>query len=458
MKQLPTGPAAAAILIAVLYLALGIAYALRTPIWQAPDEPAHFNYIWHLATGRGFPVLEMGEYDQGYLARLTSERFPPELPVDKLGYESHQPPLYYVLLAPVAAAYETSPHARRLAVLRVISLTAGLALLGLTWAIGRALFPEEPTLALGMVAFVALLPQHLAISASVNNDLLAEVLVAGVLLGSLSLMRKDLTQSTSRSATPLPFASLEGRRWWVGPFALGLALGAAFLTKTTAYAAAALPGLAALLKVQVKEAPSPARARISSPGTTLATIYGVGLAIGAFWWLRNVAVYSGHDVLGLARHAEVVAGQPRVEVWTVSQIRDATTAMFQSFWVQLGWMAVPAEPGVYHVLAAISGAAAAGAGVAVWRALRAPGSQRNALLLCLALLALVTVQTTAYNLQFLQPQGRYLFPALVPIAALVALGLREIAGPRWYGAALAALIAGLVALNLYAQIVLMPLL
>jgi len=36
-------------LLIMLYLALGTLYAVQTPIWQVPDEPAHYNYIRYLA-------------------------------------------------------------------------------------------------------------------------------------------------------------------------------------------------------------------------------------------------------------------------------------------------------------------------------------------------------------------------------------------------------------------------
>ncbi|MDW7990582.1 MAG: hypothetical protein RMK65_00220 [Anaerolineae bacterium] len=50
------------------YLVLGTLFALYTPPWQVPDEPAHYNYIRALATERALPVIEPGDYDQEYLS------------------------------------------------------------------------------------------------------------------------------------------------------------------------------------------------------------------------------------------------------------------------------------------------------------------------------------------------------------------------------------------------------
>ncbi|MCA1553249.1 MAG: hypothetical protein LC737_02600, partial [Chloroflexi bacterium] len=50
-----------------LYLALAALYALNTPPWQVPDEPAHYNYIRTIAEQGTLPVLQVGDYDQAYL-------------------------------------------------------------------------------------------------------------------------------------------------------------------------------------------------------------------------------------------------------------------------------------------------------------------------------------------------------------------------------------------------------
>src|SRR5690606_10625986 len=90
-----------AALILILYAWPGVRYARFTPAWQAPDEPAPYTYIRQVATGGSLPVLRPGCYDEAYLRELTSRRFPPELSVEPLCYEAHQPPLYYLLAAPL---------------------------------------------------------------------------------------------------------------------------------------------------------------------------------------------------------------------------------------------------------------------------------------------------------------------------------------------------------------------
>ena len=37
------------VVILLLYVVLAFRFASLTPAWQAPDEPAHYNYIAHIA-------------------------------------------------------------------------------------------------------------------------------------------------------------------------------------------------------------------------------------------------------------------------------------------------------------------------------------------------------------------------------------------------------------------------
>jgi hypothetical protein len=85
-----------------------------------PDEPAHYNYVRFVALERSLPVLQPGDYDQGYLERIKAERFPPSMPIDSIRYEFWQPPLYYILAAPIYLATGGS-----LLGLRLFSVAAG---------------------------------------------------------------------------------------------------------------------------------------------------------------------------------------------------------------------------------------------------------------------------------------------------------------------------------------------
>src|ERR1041384_4330799 len=86
-------------LFAYAFLAFG--YARLTPIWQNPDEPAHFNYVAFVAQTGGLPVLQPGDWDSELLERLKTGTLFPTDDIRTIRYESWQPPLFYLLAAPV---------------------------------------------------------------------------------------------------------------------------------------------------------------------------------------------------------------------------------------------------------------------------------------------------------------------------------------------------------------------
>lgn len=394
----------ALLLVLLTYAVLGTLYAVYTPPWQAPDEPAHYNYIRALAEERALPVIEEGDYDQEYLSRLTTEKFPPELSIAPLRYEDHQPPLYYLLAVPVYLLFGGA-----LIPLRLLSVALGLLLLTVTCRLTRLLFPDRPFLALAAVTLIAFLPQHVAMTAAVNNDTLAELLVA----------------------TALWLAVRPDPRPWT----LGVVVGLALLTKTTAYVA--LPvALLALWWTDEEGMPTRAnqhRFRVFRAGRAVLASF----LLAGPWLLRNITVYGWADPLGLARHNAVVVGQPRTAEWlalygplglSVQFLRTT----FQSFWGQFGWMGVPMHPPIYLALALLSALLIAGV-LAGWldrrRSRWTPWQRRGAVLLAFSA-SLTVLSYLWYNLTFVQHQGRYLFPALVPLALAGALGLEGWAGRR----------------------------
>ncbi|MEO1442176.1 MAG: glycosyltransferase family 39 protein, partial [Chloroflexota bacterium] len=163
--------------IVVGYLLVGVLYALQTPAWQAPDEPAHYNYIAQVAEGGCCPVIAMGDWDNAYLEELKAARFDPALTADiaAIEYEDHQPPLYYL---GGAVIYALSPEQARLTALRMYSVLLGAVTVIFSYLVARQMFPQRADIALSTAALVAFIPQHVAILASVNNDALAVLLVA----------------------------------------------------------------------------------------------------------------------------------------------------------------------------------------------------------------------------------------------------------------------------------------
>mgnify|MGYP000512916886 CR=1 FL=1 len=212
------------VLILVAYLALGVGFAVRTPAWQAPDEPAHYNYIAQVAANGCCPVIEMGDWDKPYLDQLTASRFRPDLlaNLSRLEYEDHQPPLYYLIAAPVYALTSGS-----LTALRLLSVVVGAGVVWCAFAVGRVVLPERPQIALGAAAFVAFLPQHVAMLAAVNNDGLAELVIGLALLLVAHYLKGSAVQ----------------------PWHLGILMGIGLLTKVSTLFLVGLAPLAMIMRV-----------------------------------------------------------------------------------------------------------------------------------------------------------------------------------------------------------------
>jgi len=157
--------------------------------------------------------------------------------------------------------------------------------------------------------------------------------------------------------------------------------------------------------------------------------------LGGLWWGRYVVVYGWPDFFGAIRLIQVVAGQPRTAEWLAAYgapevARRFVVTTFQSFWGQFGWMGVVMNPRVYLVLLVFTVGLVAAAAWAAWRhrgdviPFELDGVKILTVSACLS-----AALYLYYNVTFVQHQGRYLFPALVPIGLAAAVGLWQWA--RW---------------------------
>ena len=96
---------------------------------------------------------------------------------------------------------------------------------------------------------------------------------------------------------------------------------------------------------------------------------------------------------------------------------------FNSFWGQVGWMAVPMKPIVLRILTILTIIIVIGNYMLLRsRILNSSIDKLNRLVILYTLL-IVILQYTQYNVEFVQHQGRYLFPALLPFALFYVAGL-----------------------------------
>jgi hypothetical protein len=424
-------------LIVVTYLIIATLYAVRTPAWQVPDEPAHYNYARQVATNGCCPVIQPGDWDNDYLNNIKAQKFSPESlqgRLETIQYEDHQPPLYYLIEAPIYAASNGN-----LTAMRMLSVILGAVIIVIAWAVVRAIFPAQPWLALATAAFVAFVPQHVAMMAGVENDSLAEVLIGLTLLACVLY----LNESTPNQ-----------KRLQIHPLILGILVGLTLVTKITAMApAVAIVGLAILMRARREHWNFSQLARQAAWIIIPALIFGVPL------WVRNMSVYGGLDILAQSAHDRVVVGQPRTDQYisehgAVIWLRDFGQTSFQSFWGQFGWMGVLMTSQIYSALAAFTGFVVIGAAIAFARWGHALSEIQREALILLGVTALLALTGLIYwNLKYQQFQGRYLNPGLIPIALFVAIGLTGWASlikVRYIQWATVVILFGFAALDLYA--------
>lgn len=396
------------IAILTVFLIIGTLFAWRVPDWQAPDEPPHYNYIAQVASGELLPVIEMGDWDNDYLETLKANDFASEFITDlgRVQYENHQPPLYYWLSAPVFIF-----SGGNLFALRMVSVVLALFTIALSYHITINVFPKQSQLALAVMSLVAFLPQNVHILSSINNDALAGLVIAVIML--------------------LCIKYLKGEN--IALWQIGFALGIAFITKTTIYFMASV----ILIIIFMRWWQSTERDFLSLVKHYIK--FGIPASIFALlYWGRNILTYGFPDFLGLQAHDSVVIGQLRRSEFIGANGIDAywneaffTT--FHSFLGQFGWMEArlaDAIPLIIPYALTLLFLGLSGLLIQLFWLSRKEEATENensvpiqvwimfALVLLLAL-----AQYVYYNITFVQFQGRYLFVAIIPFAIALIMGV-----------------------------------
>ena len=367
------------------YVALALGYATLTPIWQNPDEPAHYNYIAFVAETGGLPTLQPGDWDSALLERLKSGQPAP----GRLGRLDPVRGLAAAALLPRrGAALPPRTHGR--------SRGPGLPIARLRHRHRRAharrrVFAAREVLPRHLAVAVPLaivgIPMFTAVSAAISADPLANLLAAGLLLVLVRRVRGDRSDA--------------GWRWAI---AAGVLLGLGLLTKLAL--AIFFPLALAVLLVGA-----------SRPIREGALLLGATGLVVLPWLVHQVTTYGWADPLATSRHAAVVLDQPRFPGLSLTYLADFLTITFHSFWAQFGWMGVVAPARLYWAYGLLLVIALGGLVVERRRL-----SDEPAWRLVLATVGAAVLGYIAYNLTFEQFQGRYLFTALVPIAMLLVLG------------------------------------
>lgn len=406
-------------------------YALVILPWMQPDEPRHYEVALHVArldkpvvTGRD----RVPEWEQEMIAAMEGRSFwwygfsmvgwdPNKLPgsfAEIWGAEYStaffQPPLYYALTGGLLSRWGKDLGLDEgILRLRLVSLLLfALSLVGIYCGIAE-LFPDRRHWAVGVLGLAALWPSHLAANASVNNDVLAEVLVVWALYFAVHILRRG--------------PHVGNVSWLLALALLGIT------TKRTALTAALIVPLTLLFWALSRTSPgdtSPGhRSRRKAAWVALAASVVAGLALLA------VLVQAGrlglpedfYSRLGTGAYWRDLLAYPIVE---------HTNAMMRTFVGWFGWMRVALPAPLYWL----------GGGLlvlAILGAVRLPltpyqralaGWQRRALALFAIAILMQLVLIIGKQLLYADfsgesvPQMRYLYAVATAVFLFVWLGWR----------------------------------
>ncbi|HUZ70807.1 MAG TPA: DUF2142 domain-containing protein [Candidatus Saccharimonadales bacterium] len=345
-----------------LFVAFAIVYTRITPIGASPDELSHLGYIRGIADHLQLPPASQAE--------------------------RQQPPLYYLLGALLAKLTGGDPR-----LIRLLSVALGALTILTVSLIGRRLFPGRPALAVGAAAIFALLPEAQYLAGAINDDGLAWLAGAVLVLAGVVVVQSDVL--TDR-----------------GAFGAGLVLAFAVLAKETVWLIALL--LLVLMVVRYRS-----RIRALQAGALL-----LPSVVLAGWWFARNAVQFGSPLPPL----HPITSQRQV-FDSLAQVRGYLAATAVSLvgmygngahFTAISVLGLRPLPSVVAVVAiGLLIMAAAVATLRSWP--RWSTMQRRIAVLLVVVIVVALTQSVLNSATFdLQPQARYLVVAVgagAPIAA-----------------------------------------
>ena len=402
-----------------IYTALAVLYGAVTPVFETPDESTHYAVTQHIALTGQLPVQSLTD---------------PQTPTPWM-QEGSQPPLYYLLTAPIAALVPgaldsqyplaLNPHAKigiglatdnhnkfihtaaesfpwrgvPLAVhlLRLVSTLLGAWSVFCIYRTARCVWPAARHRALLAAAFVALNPMFLFIHASVSND---------ALITALSATATWLTVRLYLTNTRRGYGTL-------AVVVLGAVLAAAAISKVSGLALYAVAGaglIIALLK---------GRLTLAQAAQHLSIWLGAFGLIALWWYVRNAQLYG--DPTGL--RAMLAIADPRRTPYTIQSMLSEMEGLRISSWALFGWFNVIGPAWFYSAMDILTAAALIGGVAGVIRMVYRADWQQLAVIGVLAWeVCVMFISLINWTRQTPGTQGRLLFPALPALALLTAFG------------------------------------
>ncbi|MGY2897670.1 hypothetical protein ACVKXF_000282 [Curtobacterium sp. PvP017] len=409
----------------VAWLGLLLSFALLTPAFGAPDEPAHVDAAFRLALGLGWPhggemhylaaVRQIVEHPVPAVDRPTVDALLAAVPGDSPAIDpmSQNPPTYWLVAAGILRLIRFGAHdwATSVLVLRLFDVALVTALPVLVWATVRRV-TRSPRTALVAPLLLFAVPQLAQVAAGVTSW--APMILLGAVLVWLSM--RVLTGD---------------RSWWT---TAGLAVAVTGLAAISALGLLAVP-FVVLVFVLARDQRTASDQRTATdqrdqrPWRRSALHAGVvvvaAAAVSGWWWVRTLLV-SGTLLPDALRGVTTVQPYPSGGANPGAFAGRQWDGLTASFFGDFGANQWPLPPMVIDALA-IVGLVALG-----WSYARR-GAGRRVMTIALVWPALVVVATLAYNWRnYLGThqgnglQGRFLFVAVVALVLSQAVAWRAL--------------------------------
>jgi 4-amino-4-deoxy-L-arabinose transferase-like glycosyltransferase len=371
--------------ILVLALLLRIIFAIIVPIFEKPDEKAHFEFIEYISTYKKLPVQEV--------TNPTAEFF--------------QPPFYHFSVSFILSFIKTFTNNvfYQVVLLRLPSVFFSILTLCLIYKISSLIFKNK-ALNLGILAFAAFLPSHANFNSNVTNANFADFLSTLILYLLLVILIKGENYKKI--------------------LLLGLIAGISLITRLSIIPVIIAIPFAFIVKYypDIKKAIKP-----------VALIAIIALLISSWLFVRNINLYG--DFLGV--NAMNRASPPDIIKFDLSFIARLLGWTFVTFWASFGRTNnvfignLTSQVGIvifiitHLILLLITLSSIYGLYIFYKKYKENKNilnnNQKKSFLILIFYLTVLSFSFVSFNIYDFQPQGRLFFPAISAISIFFTLGI-----------------------------------
>ncbi len=433
--------------IALVYCVLSSLYAILTPPWESPDEPAHYLYVsqlaarWRPPEDTSVKQTESFSKDQAYITSnyewyqpalgylpgavayklleiVAPGRLPKQMPLLSSSFPDI-PARYNIFVHPGTTVRDVWRGAWGVLIIRVFLSLLGLPVIFAVYKVGCLLDKESGSLGIAAAGWVAFLPQFTFINASVRSDTLANAIAALVFLIAALLQ----ASAAHRNKNTL---------------LMGVFIGLGLISKNTFIYIAPIGLMAIILS-------DPRIPRTWLRPTTL--VYAPALVLWSTYYLafgeaRTALSYTLTTTLKI---------NPTLLTWG-HFLGILRPLWIDLFYARFGWANV-APPAIWSWITFCSWSIGCCVtliqGIRLYRKSGLNLQVKIITMLFFGIL-LAFIGIVRFNFSVVQPQGRFLFPALLPWAILGFWGIWQNLSKRAEKIATILIISFMLIFNIYA--------